>query len=380
MSGYMRRTRVAAPASPIKQPRRCADSKAAAVATKKTSPRPIDSPIHVRLSSPQKLSPVAKRALAHRAASSAASDGAAAPLPLPPPLAPPPVWRDFDAASAEDSYAHYGHDHGETGRGHPRCPYRQPLRAEPNRDGCHHCPAERCFCQQFQALLAAAVARVGVQRETEGRPGRKDLCAKSLNPNFVARLVREMRITEGDTFFDFGSGNGSILFQVAFVTGARCVGIELNAHNAALSKQLWAVLRPQLEQLKGRAMPDVEIIAGDVLDYVADPRFVSDTVNARTGNGPAILCSNMLWPRQTTHYLQERCRECAVGTRIACFDDFFPHGRCVSITRDPEAFELFEMRDYVWPRGATEWAPALEGSFFVHRKVKNRNQLGADFA
>jgi hypothetical protein len=289
-------------------------------------------------------------------------------------------------AAVTDSLALKHHPHGETGLGTVQCPLRQPLREAANASGCFHCPSELCICGAFQAAFTAAVAECGMVRKTDGPPGRKDLCAKSLNPNFVSRLVREMRISADDTFFDFGSGNGSILFQVAAATGARCVGVELNEHNAEMSRQVWARLRPRLERHTLCAAPsssssssrlDVTIHTGDVLDLIASADFLTAHVNKRTGDGPVILCSNMLWPRSVTHFVSERCRDMPVGTRICCFEDFYPHGRAVSQSRDREAFAMFRMRDYVWPIGAVEWAPTLEGTFFVHEKVANRADIAA---
>ena len=119
----------------------------------------------------------------------------------------------------------------------------------------------------------------------------------------------------------------------------------------------------------------ITIITGDALELVAQPDFWKNASNTRTTKGPVILCNNVLWPRTTTHYLQERCRDAPLDTRICCFDDFFPHGRSVCQSRDPEAFQLFEMKDYVWPKGAVEWAPSLEGRFYLHRKIRNREDL-----
>jgi hypothetical protein len=234
-------------------------------------------------------------------------------------------------------------------------------------------------------MLAAAQARVaqadGLRRVTE-IAGHRHMCAKSLEPNFVARLLAQFDVTDGDTFVDLGSGNGSILFQVVLASHAtvRCVGVELSSHNAELSRRLWAELRPQFEVALGKAIPEdaVQIITADLTQVIAEEAFLADHMNVATGKGPVILCSNLLWPRGLTQFVSERMRDMPIGTRFACFDDFYPHSRESARSRDPEAFQLFAMTDGVWPSGAVEWT-MLTGKFFCYEKVAMR-RAGADDA
>lgn len=294
-----------------------------------------------------------------------------------------------EAFSFSESYVYQGqHPHGETGLGTSKCPHRQLLRKEVNRSGCWHCPSDTCLCEPFSQAMDEALAEVragsNIARQTEGGPGHKDLCAKSLLPPFIARVIRELNITKDDVFFDFGHGNGSVLFQVALETGARCVGVEINAHNAELSRLAWARIQPKLLQLRGSGgaaaapFPSVELFTGDVAEYMSTKqdshfdRILAELQNHPAGpRGPVILCSNKLWPRALTGFVEERCRALPVGTRIFCMDDFFPHSRRC----DPEAAQLFQLRDYIWPVGVTEWAPMLEGEFYLHTKIKNRADL-----
>lgn len=259
----------------------------------------------------------------------------------------------ISAAQEEPEAAQPTAEHGE---GTHENPFHRPLRKHPNRSGCYHCPEEACVCARFEALLAETFDALKLKRVTEVA-GQKNMCAKSILPVFVSRLVRIANVRSSDTFYDLGCGNGSVLFQVAFMTGARCVGVELSKHNAELARQAWAALKPRLEALAKRPMPEVEIIDGDLADVIASESFGS----ANT----VIFTSNLLFPKALTHYMSERFRSLPRGARILCFDDLYPHGRSIARIRDPEAFELFAMVDYVWQECSVEWCTA-EGRFYLH--------------
>lgn len=246
----------------------------------------------------------------------------------------------------------------ELGHGTHESPFHRPLRARPNRSGCVHCPQDTCVCVQFEALLADTFDAINLKRVTEVA-GQKNLCAKSVLPPFVSRIVRIADVTAADTFYDLGCGNGSVLFQVAFMTGARCVGVELSKHNAELARQAWATLKPRLEKLARRPMPEVEIITGDLADVIMADSFGSPTT--------VVLTSNLLFPKSLTHFMSERFRSLPRGARVLCFDDLYPHGRSIARIRDPEAFELFEMVDYLWQEFSVEWC-TTEGHFYMHRR------------
>ncbi|KEG07735.1 histone-lysine N-methyltransferase [Trypanosoma grayi] len=175
-------------------------------------------------------------------------------------------------------------------------------------------------------------------------------------------MVRLMKIKSEDTFYDFGCGNGSVLFQVAFLTGARCVGVEISEHNAKVARAAWERLKPELESFSGKKMPEVEIITADMTKILADKTIFNED-NGRT----AILLSNLLFPKSLTHYLSERFRQIPRGARILCFDDLYPHSRSVAAIRDPEAFAFFSMTDYRWQERSVEWC-SMEGPFYIHQR------------
>ncbi|KAG5510865.1 hypothetical protein JKF63_06366 [Porcisia hertigi] len=249
----------------------------------------------------------------------------------------------------------------ELGSGLPHDPYHLPLRSIPNGSGCSHCATEQCCCVEFEKILSNTYAQVSKKRVVEVS-GARQLCAKSLLTPFVTRLVRLMKITEQDTFYDLGCGNGSVLFQVACMTGAKCVGVEISEHNANVAREAWALLGPALEKKYHRPMPTVEIITADLAQLLSTPTYF-DQEEGRT----AILISNLLFPKPLTHFLSERLRATPVGTRVLCFDDLYPHARSVASYRDPNAFELFDMKDYLWQEMSVEWC-SMEGTFFIHTR------------
>ncbi|KPI83407.1 hypothetical protein ABL78_7558 [Leptomonas seymouri] len=250
----------------------------------------------------------------------------------------------------------------EVGSGAPHDPIHLPLRRVPNSSGCYHCPTEKCRCVFFERLLASTYEKVSKKRVVEVC-GARQLCAKSLLPQFVTRLIRLMNITERDTFYDIGCGNGSILFQVACLTGAKCVGIEISEHNAEVAREAWNLLRADREMRFQGTMPVVDIITADVALLLSNPTFFD-----KEAGKTAILMSNLLFPKPLTHFLSERLRATPVGTRIMCFDDLYPHSRSIASIRDPEAFQLFEMKDYLWQEMSVEWC-SMEGTFYIHTRI-----------
>ena len=243
------------------------------------------------------------------------------------------------------------------GDGTPLAPLKQILRVDPNRSGCTYCSANTCPCNTFTEILSETFRMLARKRITS--TNKKQMCAKSILPTFVSRLVDVLKITKDDVFYDLGCGNGSVLFQIAFMTGAKCIGVELSEHNAQLAREAWAIVRPQLEKIAGKQMPEVEIITGDLTAVIAEPRFLSKNT--------AVWTANLLMPKMLTQHMAERFRQLPVGSRIACFDDMFPHSRSIARIRDPEAFELFEMVDHTWAPSSVEWT-FYEGPFYSYTR------------
>ncbi|SCU65902.1 Histone-lysine N-methyltransferase, H3 lysine-76 specific [Trypanosoma equiperdum] len=245
----------------------------------------------------------------------------------------------------------------EVGTGRPGDPFVLPLRSSPNGSGCHHCPEHSCDCLYVSKELERCYLSLQVSRQVTCK-GRRELCAKSVLPPFVARLLRVANVTADDTFYDLGCGNGSVLFHVALATGASCVGVEINEHNAKVAKEAWTHLRPVFEKRRGRKL-DVSIVCGDFCKVLKQDNYFSSSC--------VVWIANLLMPRFVNHYLSERLRSLPIGSRVLCMEDLYPHSRSVAAARDPDAFEKFEMFDYRWQEDSVEWSPA-SGPFYLYIK------------
>lgn len=236
-------------------------------------------------------------------------------------------------------------------------PFYLPVQETPNESDCYYCNTDICHCAIFETLNIEIFSEISAKRivSTEKRM----MCAKSILPAFISNLAKILDVKSTDTFYDLGCGNGSVLFQIAFVTGAKCVGVELSPHNAQVARDAWQAMKPRLEKISGRKMPEIEIITGDLTDVIAKQEFYTPNT--------VIWTANMLMPKMVTQLMAERFRALPSGARIACFDDMYPHSRRVSRIRDPEAFELFDMIDYKWTSGTVEWT-MFEGPFYVYKR------------
>lgn len=243
------------------------------------------------------------------------------------------------------------------GSGTPPDPFYFPVQEYPNASDCYYCEAEVCECNFFEDINSEIYSEISLKRvvSTEKRM----MCAKSILPAFVSALARSLQIKETDTFYDLGCGNGSVIFQIAYMTGAKCIGVELSPHNAEVARKAWESMKPRLEKHSGRKMPEVQIITGDLTETIATEEFNSPHT--------VVWTANLLMPKMVTQLMAERFRMLPVGARIACFDDMYPHSRRVTRVRDPQAFELFDMIDYRWTSGTVEWT-MFEGPYYLYTR------------
>lgn len=249
----------------------------------------------------------------------------------------------------------------EEGDGSPSRPFRLALRQEPNASGCVHCPTTTCHCLYMSRLLAECYESLPLKRiALQGR--RRELCAKSMLPTFVSRLLRFADVKgDSETFYDFGCGNGSFLFQVAFATGARCVGVELDAHNAAVAAAAWEKLRPALETAGKRPL-SVTIIHDDFCRWIASHR-------EELAAAPCVVwAANSLLESSTNQFLSDSFQEVKEGSRIFSIEDLYPHSRSVARVRHPATFEHFLFADLCWQEGSVEWS-CKEGRFYMYERV-----------
>lgn len=245
----------------------------------------------------------------------------------------------------------------EEGDGTPSAPFRLPLRASVNKSACSFCPTVTCYCQYFDALFRQCAQHLSIKR-IDMRYRHPHLCAKSILPPFVSRMIRIISSNPPDDFFDLGCGNGSVVLQVAAQTGAKCIGVELDPHNAAVAQQYLEYCRPILEK-KFRRPLNVTIVNADLCEWLNTSADGVDVFKKRS----CIWLANLLFPKPVNHFLSEKLRAVPSETNIFCFEDLYPHSRSVARIRDRDAFEKFLMYDYAWQLSSVEWCD-VEGSFY----------------
>lgn len=91
--------------------------------------------------------------------------------------------------------------------------YHFPIQRTANASGCSFCSTRSCFCVPFSQMLEGIYATLDVKRDM-GKGQKKEMCAKSMLPPFVTQLVKDLGLTEADTFYDLGCGNGSVVILV----------------------------------------------------------------------------------------------------------------------------------------------------------------------
>lgn len=244
----------------------------------------------------------------------------------------------------------------EEGEGTSSSPFRLPLRTKANRADCYYCPSSTCFCEYFTVLLQQTYKEIPVKR-IDIRYRQNHLCAKSVLPQFVSRLIRLANIHPEDTFIDLGCGNGSVVFQVAAVTGVRCIGVELDPHNFDVACHALEYLRPILEEKWSRRLR-IELINDDLCRWLSESKEIFNKPNV-------IWAANLLMPNAVNHFLSQQFRNLLPNSIVFCFEDLYPHSRSISRIRDPDAFEKFVMQDYVWQPSSVEWCD-VGGCFYSY--------------
>lgn len=196
----------------------------------------------------------------------------------------------------------------------------------------------------MSSVCAEIYDALEIKRDVNGT--KREMCAKSILPPFVARLVKDLQITSEDTFYDLGCGNGSVVFQVALMTGAKCVGVELNKHNAEVATLAWASLKPRFERDWKKLMPEVIFISGDLEDTISASEYSSQHTVA--------WFANLLMPLTVTHTVGEVFLQLPPETRLGCMTDPFPHSRGIRLC-NRKAFRNVIVKDIRWTSGTTEW-------------------------
>lgn len=259
-----------------------------------------------------------------------------------------------------------------TGQGTTKDPFRKALRDTANSSGCLYCPVGfSCSCVEFQSLVDWATATVHQRRVC----GRRDKNSKSIKAPFVADLCRHMSVQKDDVLYELGSANGSVAMQIACVTGATVVAVEIQEANHDLAVALWAVIQPEWEKRHptrpaGRIIFRCEDMCGLLRQQVAEPIHLRD--------GTVLPCptvawfANLLMSGVTNSEVAEALVEFRDLRGFAAMRDIYPHERGgAMMKRNPKPYVKFtSMLAYEWQPGTVEWSHTEVKPFYVYLAEK----------
>jgi hypothetical protein len=112
----------------------------------------------------------------------------------------------------------------------------------------------------------------------------------------IFAMIREARITAADTLIDLGSGLGHVPLLVAACTGARAIGIELEAAYVASARRSAEALRLQMTTFVAEDARVADLSGGTVF-YLYTPftgsilRTVLDRLRAEAGQRAIRVCT-----------------------------------------------------------------------------------------
>lgn len=126
--------------------------------------------------------------------------------------------------------------------------------------------------------------------------GERERAYGELLPRFIDEISKASDIMEDDIFFDVGSGIGSVVFQVAAISGCRSYGIEIrdDLHSIA-EKTKVSFMEWTKDRMKGNNPPKVTLFRGDVTKEGEFKRKLLDST--------VILINNFCFPEEVNLYL-----------------------------------------------------------------------------
>jgi hypothetical protein len=127
-------------------------------------------------------------------------------------------------------------------------------------------------------------------------------------PIFVTELVKHVKITKNDVFFDLGSGIGNVVMQISLDTGCLAVGIEkeLARHEAALR------LLEQCKNIEPGIHENVQLLCKDISQ---------DDINL--SQATVIYVANLCFDEQLQWKLLEHFSLLKKGTTIITLKSLF---------------------------------------------------------
>jgi len=190
-------------------------------------------------------------------------------------------------------------------------------------------------------------------------------------PNLIRLLIHLLNLTSSNTFYDIGSGIGSVITQVAAQTGCKTMGIEFRSdlHNYAT-----AIKHSYIKHMRAANLnpSEVVLIEGDVLDEIHDVHLRECTVTFMNN-----VCYGADLELQLLNKFQRWLQH---GTRVVTMKELFPCIKTVEayhnkLRKDPcHPLALFKFPwqvGHVPNKGAVSWtgSPVTYHIYQVDRRL-----------
>ena len=256
------------------------------------------------------------------------------------------------------------------GTGKRSNPLRIPLRESPNGSACYHCPMgiEVCDCVEMKELIWRHLKGTGKSRVS----GLRILNAKSILPNFVSRLIRLLKVSSSDVFWDLGSGHGSVVMQVALQTGADAIGVEIQRPNVELAEVAWPKIRAEwVKRYPDRKVGNVTFLAEDMIAVLR--RSISPKDKTAPKAPTAVWAANLLFGSMLNYRMSEVLPQVPSLRGVATMTDVYPHERMLARLRNPVPYNRFPvMRNHLWQPGSVEWSETEVLPFYTYQEKEKK--------
>lgn len=130
-----------------------------------------------------------------------------------------------------------------------------------------------------------------------------------------ATLLKDLKLTGHDVFYDLGSGVGKVCVQVALTTPAHAIGIELSSSRASKAEKV----RQEL------------LIAGDLKKKNKLKFIECNITDASLKNATVIFLCSTCFSKELMQKITEKIAKLKKGVRVLTLKELAPHDSLVLI-------------------------------------------------
>ncbi|XP_076352916.1 histone-lysine N-methyltransferase, H3 lysine-79 specific-like isoform X2 [Tachypleus tridentatus] len=180
---------------------------------------------------------------------------------------------------------------------------------------------------------------------------------------FVAQMIKEMKMSEDDVFLDLGSGVGQVTLQIAASTPCKLsLGIEKAESPNLYAEEMIKNFKAWMKWY-GKTCGDFKLIKGDFLTQEHKETIISSTI---------VFVNNFAFGPAVDHMLKERFAEmkdgaCIVSSKPFCSLNFRTTNRNLS-----DIGTIMDVKEITPQQGSVSWT-GKPVSYFVH--TINRTKL-----